>query len=196
MNVSEDRKKTLLKLESEDIVVRKEAIEFLIKNNDKELINLLIALLKQNASCQFKESACTILGELKIAEAVDVLIEKLEDPFVGVRFHAIIALGKIGSEKAIDPLLKKLNRKVDPLHRSEAINALGNIKDKRTTKPIINALLHDRDTFVKQSAAVALGKIGGKKALDALRRMSRKEKNSRLHYLVLNAIQEIEKGLN
>ncbi len=51
------------------------------------------------------------LGDTGNPGAVDVeeLIAALDDPDDGVRLEAVIALGKIGDPRAVDPLIKKLD---------------------------------------------------------------------------------------
>jgi HEAT repeat protein len=49
------------------------------------------------------------LGKLKASGAVDALIKLLEDGTEYQRRHAVMALGKIGDRKAIEPLKRALN---------------------------------------------------------------------------------------
>lgn len=194
MTVSQTIKKQILELENEDLVNRREAIANLtIKKND-DLIHLLIDLLGKNTSVLFKEGACTILGDLEVKEAVDVLINCLSDENNNVKFKAAIALGKIGDDKATKPLILKLKKKGDPILKAEAIFALGQIGNMKSVQPIINAMNSDEDLFVKHRAVKALGKLGSKDAIRSLQSYAGIKRSSRLSFLAHEAIQDIQKN--
>ena len=191
MNLSEKMRNRILKLESEDIAERKEAIAQLSENENELLEKLLVSFLQKNTSQLFKESACTILGEIGTEKSVDTLIQCLDESNEGINFHAAVALGNIGDERAVDALIEKLNKKTDPILKSEAIIALGKIGDKKAVKPIMKVLENEQDRIVKHHAAKTLGQLGDKRAIKTLQKISR-EGTTRLSYLALNAIQEIE----
>ncbi len=70
-------------------------------------------------------------------KAGDALIGLLEDHNSGVRITAVRALGKIGAECTVKPLIKWLAEDKDPAFRTCAIEILGNLKDKRAIEPLI-----------------------------------------------------------
>jgi|GEM_PF-429122 len=113
-----------------------------------------------------------------------------------VREHAASALGKIGDERAVEPLIKRLadgdrgvqwsaksalgnmgNSTVEPLIealkdenegvRRGATSALGKIGDERAVEPLIEAL-KDENEEVRGGAALALGKFGDERAVEPL----------------------------
>jgi HEAT repeat protein len=195
MTITAETKKQIVSLESEVGEERVAAINALSKEHNAETVQLLISLLKEETSIQFREGACGILGKLEAKEAVDVLIDCLNDPDDGVIYYAALALGDIRDTKAVKPIIRKLNRKQsDPLFRSELIIALGNIGDDLAVVPLINVLRNDEDRFVRHKAALALGKLKNKKALGPLTEIARKEMNTRLYYLAISAIDKIYQG--
>ncbi len=192
MTITAKTKKQILKLESDDINERTAAIKALSEKQNKEITQYLIDLLKENTSAQYRESACRIFAELKSKDTIDVLIDCLNDPNDGVKFYAVLALKNISDSKAVKPLLKNLRSKDnDSLFKSEMITALGDIGDEIAIDSLIGILRNDKDKYVRHNAARALGNMKNKKALNVLNEIAGKEKNSRLYYLALNAIDQI-----
>ena len=83
-----------------------------------------------------------------------------------MRSSAAYALGKIGTEATIYPLIKLLDHDHYDVRRSAA-EALGKIGTEATIDPLIK-LLDDDDYYVRRSAAYALGKIGTEATIDPL----------------------------
>ncbi len=195
MTITKETKKQILKLESENGDERSAAITTLSKKHNTETIRLLISLLKEDTSSQFRKGACGILGKLEAKEAVDVLIECLSDPDDGVIYYAAIALGDIRDSKAIQPILRKLKSKQStPIFKSELIVALGNIGDDSVVGPLIQVLRNDEDKFVRHQAAQVLGELKNKKAIGPLTEVARKEMNTQLYYLAIQAIDKLYQG--
>jgi HEAT repeat protein len=53
-----------------------------------------------------------------------------------VRITAVRALGRIGAECTVEPLIKSLVVDKDPAFRTCVIEVLGNLKDKRAIEPL------------------------------------------------------------
>jgi HEAT repeat protein len=85
---------------------------------------------------------------------------------LNVRRSAAEALGKIGSERAIDGLLKLVEDSDFNVRRSAA-EALGKIGSERAIDGLLK-LVEDSDSDVRGRAAQALGKIGSERAIDGL----------------------------
>jgi len=83
-----------------------------------------------------------------------------------VRWQAADALGKIGTEKTIEPLILALKDDESDV-RESAATALGKIGTEKAIDHLILALKDD-DSNVRGRAAEALGKIGTEKAIDPL----------------------------
>ena len=80
------------------------------------------------------------------------------------------ALGEMGNEKAVAPLVKVLLKtdKSDDV-RSSAAAALGIIGGKKSEIPLIKVLTTDKSVDVRWSAAEALGNVGSEKAIGSLK---------------------------
>lgn len=194
MTITDAVKKQIVKLEADNVKERNSAIKYLSKKKNPEIVQLLISLLKEDTSPKFREGACRILGNLKAKEAVDEIVNCLNDEDESVKYFAAIALGEISDSKATKPIIRIIKRKqTNSTLKSELIAALGNIGDDHAVDILINVLRNDKDKFVRHNAARALGKLKNKKALGALSEVAKREKITRLHYLALDAINEINK---
>jgi HEAT repeat protein len=116
--------------------------------------------------------------------AVEPLLQVIDDPDMGVRFHAVNALGDIGDQRAAEPLYRRLtdddfdvrimaahslahlggvlaSRLIEDLHafdarlRGMAALALGKLADRDTVMPLIEQL-QDSDPDVRWYVADAL----------------------------------------
>jgi len=88
---------------------------------------------------------------------------------------AVKALGQIGDEKVVNPLISVLQNENSSTLRCETIRALGLTKDKRAVKPLTEALQHesqkprlDANTTIITEVAIALGKIKDERAITPL----------------------------
>ena len=102
------------------------------------------------------------LGE----EAVDPLINLLDDPDPFFRQIAASSLGEIGSSRAADALIERLSDENSNV-RGEAAGALGKMKVEKAVARL-TAMLEEESGHVFYGAAEALGRIGSLKALDPL----------------------------
>ena len=129
----------------------------------KGLINELLKNLE-------KEEAQNVLIKIADSDLIEKLIKLLTDTDSNVRRNAANALGKIGTEKAVDPLIAVLKDKdTDRNVRQSVADALGKIGTEKAIDPLI-AVLNDEDMDweVRQSTASVLCKIGKEKAIDIL----------------------------
>jgi HEAT repeat protein len=92
-------------------------------------------------------------------------------PNITVRFAAAGALGQIGDERAVEPLLQLLRDERQSV-RSAAVSALEKIGDERAVEPLLQ-LLRDEKPFERQRAAEALGEIGDERAVEPLLQLLR-----------------------
>jgi HEAT repeat protein len=95
------------------------------------------------------------------------LLEALKNRMDIIRWGAADALGRLGSESALEPLIDLLGDK-EPWVRSSAAEALGRIGSEAALAPLAEAL-KDEDRFVRWKAAEALGELGSEAALPYLK---------------------------
>ncbi len=101
-------------------------------------------------------------GLLRIAGGSDI------DP--NAREAAVRALGDLGDERAVEPLIAVLgtSREIPLVWVREAVvRSLGQIGDARAVEPLIAELM-DSDPGVRETAVVSLGEIGDARAVDPL----------------------------
>jgi hypothetical protein len=103
------------------------------------------------------------------APAVSPLIDVLAGEDLGMRSKAALALGQIGSVRAVGVLIDALG---DRNVRCAAAKALGEIGDTRAVEALIGAL-GDEEADVRGVAAGALGNIGDAQAVEGLIRALR-----------------------
>ncbi len=111
-----------------------------------------------------RDRACDALGYLRDEQAVDDLVGVLQGGGFGLHLSAALALGRIGSEEALDPLLDAM---VEGDH--EAAIALGRMRSPAAVTKLISALSKcKKDRIVGPAAAFALGDLEDASALGTL----------------------------
>jgi len=100
--------------------------------------------------------------------AVPKLLSMLEHEKAGARSAAACALGRIGGEEVVEPLIGALRDKDSSVIQHAAIG-LGRIGDRRAVEPLMAALKH-KESSVRRLAATALGEIGDAAAAPLLTR--------------------------
>jgi len=92
------------------------------------------------------------------SSAVPLLVDQLSEADLDTRKAAIIALGRIGDRRAVEPLIALLNQRDRELWVSVA-SALARLGDSRAFEPLL-PLLGDSDVAVRQAVIGALNSIG------------------------------------
>jgi HEAT repeat protein len=141
------------------------------RRNIKALIKVLeydgLSLFSFSEPHGLRDAAAKALVEIG-SEAVEPLCKVLEDSWGDAKERAAWALGQIGDERAVRPLIAALEEdSKDPLGRPEtkvrcvAALALGQIGDVRAVRPLL-AILDKRWEIsdVQSAAAEALDKFG------------------------------------
>lgn len=188
--VSEDDvARLIMQLQDSDPVVRQGAATSLGKNGSQPVISKLLKYLKHPDS-HIRNSAAEALGYSGSDKAVDGLLEALNNSKPESHKHsrkqemtaldtipdlfgdselrkvAAWALGRIGSDKAINALLKALDN-TEPEMRTDAAEALGYIGSKKAISASYKAL-NDSNFWVRWRSARALGDIGSDKGITVL----------------------------
>jgi HEAT repeat protein len=141
----------LLKL-LRDWDVRKSAITALGRIRDERVLEPLMQQLRNDEFMEDATDALVNLGE----PALPGLIKALKDKEELVRKQAVIALGRIKSPEAIDPLIEMLQNKdwFTRLTAAAALEAIGHERGREAIKP----LLKDSDMVVKMRVERILAK--------------------------------------
>jgi HEAT repeat protein len=137
---------------------------------EKKDINGLIQLVKAGKS-KYLKYAIGVLGKLKAEKAADLLLDlATKSELVSIRSAAILALGEIGGEEVVDPIISLMVK--DKSVRSEAIEAIGEIKNQKAVGPLA-VFLKDKDEeeYIREKAISSLIKIGDIAAVEALIRV-------------------------
>ncbi len=165
----------------------------LILEIGKEAIPALLPAVSDSDRIK-REYVIAALGNLKATTAIPVITEVLENARFGRRYIAAWALGEIGGDAAVAPLIRvlgdpeievrkyatrsliKLNRLAvtplidflrqarQPLAAAAAIRALGDIADQAA----FEVLLQHLDSANRADVVTALGKLKDPRAVDAL----------------------------
>jgi HEAT repeat protein len=108
------------------------------------------------------EAKCTAayyLGENGDAGCVPALIEALSDPDSHVRRVAAQALGKLGDERAVEPLAELVRDGTQPTHvRCAAVSALGRLNGPKAT-PVLVRTAQEEQGWLRHSAELALARM-------------------------------------
>jgi len=154
---------------------RQRACWLLGRLEDRHLsAHLVRALVDRDARLRIE--AARSLGTLAAVDAVPDLLRALgEDDDPDVRSAVAAALGLIGDERAVDPLLGKLGDAGEqPAVRGAAAEALTGPRSPRAVGPLIAALA-DPETEVRFWAAFALGQLGDERAIPSLERVAQSD---------------------
>jgi hypothetical protein len=87
---------------------------------------------------------------------VDSLLQLLHQSDANVRRDAIMDLGRMKAERAIDPVTAAMNTDANPVVRDAAARALGLIGNSRSLPALIRAAQSDNDRDVRHSAQFAI----------------------------------------
>ena len=176
-------------LSSDDIKVRKEAIESLIGTTDESAIEPLIkATTDENAQVRFK--AAEILGSMGDV-AVDKLIEEFESSSGKDRRFLAFAL-KESEDKKVIPYFVSAVDDEDFGVRKVAVRALGEFQavDELDT---IAKCLEDDDWGVKLAAIQALGDLATDESIDLIKKARKSEDDKDFKKSCNKAIKKAEK---
>lgn len=174
-------------LESDDEDVRVKAVSALGKIEDPQAVHLLIGAMaadppvaspeeaqarmntaRSQGRYQFTKLVCQALGGMGEI-AFQPLIDGLDDPDRGIRLGAAMALGYLGDERAIEPLIAAL--RVEPGMKNMPYNsgAMSGLRKfgARAVEPLV-AALQDDNTDIRANAAMALAHPGSSRAVPPL----------------------------
>jgi HEAT repeat protein len=112
-------------------------------------------------------NAAELIGELAVEEAVPALAQLLNHRDDRVRKAAALALAKIGTKAAGEPLRRAL-RDPSPEIRLQVAMGVGGQRAQGLAMPLVVALDEEKDEAVQRELVLALGRIGTGDAVQAL----------------------------
>jgi HEAT repeat protein len=150
-------------LANSDWIVRMHATKAVGRIKSAIAIDPLIPLLQDKVKA-VREEAAVALAEIGDA-ALSSLLDALKHPEWLVRLHAVEALARMRSPRAVEPLLWVLFNDTDQAVREDVVRALGQIGDSRATAFLVTAMKEPR---LRTLAVEALGLIGDRSAVPLL----------------------------
>jgi HEAT repeat protein len=119
----------------------------------RQRIDILIPLLKDTDS-DVRTTVAHAIEHLEVASDINEILQTLKTGDMGARISAIYALGEIGGERVLTPLIYCAGRPEDNI-RAAAIEALGRLAEPSTLPILINSL-NDRAAAIQAKAIAAL----------------------------------------
>jgi HEAT repeat protein len=149
----------------------------------------LIDCVRLEKSSRMVGHTVSVLSRIKAEDAVPVVIDVLlathiqlydqpavpdfskSDESMRLRCVAASALGKMGDDRAIIPLMSVLNDRAENYRLRLAVaESLGKLGDEYAVNPLIDILADEREksVYLKESVAKALGMLGDIRAIEPL----------------------------
>lgn len=125
-------------------------------DSEDELLKLLDS---QDIKYRGKSLAIEMLGKIRSKQAIFRLSDYLNSISRDMRMSSAEALGEIGENSAIEPLLETSQKDSDAHVRKSAIGALGNIRSKAAFKPLMDLLTIEKYYDIIEKIVEALIKI-------------------------------------
>ncbi|MCF8051858.1 MAG: protein kinase [Desulfobacterales bacterium] len=160
-------------LKREDSTARKRAIEALMRIGDVRSVEPFIAALKDKDSGVRNRAAIglTRAGHTSAVELEPLIAGLKDEPEFTIPWNipsqAAEALGEIGDDRAVEPLIEALKERGYTSLQFKAAKALGKIGDARAVEPLVEALKDDY-AGVRKQAAASLGEIGDARSVEPL----------------------------
>ncbi|EHJ47592.1 PBS lyase HEAT domain protein repeat-containing protein [Solidesulfovibrio carbinoliphilus subsp. oakridgensis] len=146
----------LSKAEGKNVVVATEAVRTIAYKKYGGAVSRLEQLVGKDTDKAVRLAAIEALGAIGRTESASVLVPVLEDPDRDVASQAAVALGRIGSAVATEPLCKALAAKPVQLTALWALGEIGDFSAYET----VRRFRDDPDPYVSYNAVQALKKLG------------------------------------
>ncbi len=167
----------LANLASADPVLASEAYDAIKEIGSPSVLALATKLQAKETSADARYLICDLLGELRAATAVPVLIPILKDPqehVSSVASAAARALGLLGDASAIEPLREAL-KSTDMELQYEAIRSLGNLRAVAAAPDLRKFLASENkptayERYLSCAAIEALGRMKDKASVKEIAR--------------------------
>jgi HEAT repeat protein len=143
----------------------RDAVEAVLRAGGDTFEGLLEVLADGAQPDDVRGTCAWLLGRFGNQRAIAPLVRALSDGAPAVRSDAALALGLLGAEEAVDPLVAMIDGDADAGVRCVAASALGQLGDPRARAPL-EALLADaaRPAALRGEAPEALIGLAGREA--------------------------------
>lgn len=185
----EERTQALVALESENKTTVQQTLMKLHHKSPEEPDEELAAAIAnwmQDDQDFVRMNAAKALVNWGTIEEVPLLIEALEDSFFAVPMAAEEALGRLGDERAVEPLVARVR---ELRTRAGAVQALKKIG--APAEQGVQQLLDDDEWTVRYEACKLLAEIGSEKSLPLLEKLAAQDENGVVKRFAENAVNEI-----
>lgn len=153
-------------LNDEDADMRKNAAMMLAEMGDKGSTDTFINLLKTDPDADVRRHALFGLGDIRSEEAMEAVIEALEDREKDVRRHAVMLVADYHHPEATGALLKLIDDD-DPDVRRAAVIGLSERGGENVADALLD-VLDDPNADVRRYAIMSLAEFRSEKALPAI----------------------------
>lgn len=142
--------------------IRCEVIKMIAAPSDDRKIEYLLGNLSTTMPTEVRKEAVIALGRMKVHRSVEPLIALVgrSDEASEVKARAIEALGLIGDDQAVAPLMEIAVNKTD-FHRVDAARALGRFREERVAK-FLAGMVKDTKAELSVRSAALIGLRDGK----------------------------------
>lgn len=148
------------RMKDEDAHTRLEAVKSFGESGDPEAIEHLIeAMADPDPAVKIK--AIDYLGKLRATQATTIMVQKLfmRDVDALEKQRILVALGRIGDLKAVEPVTDFLAQDTTPATRATAVFTLGEIGDRSAIEPLQKVQVDSTDPDLARLAGEAVAKI-------------------------------------
>ncbi len=153
-------------LEDSDTKVKQNAALALMRIGDHRATSGFREFLKQEKDPLARSRAIRALSYIADKQALDPLLEILNNGESGETLLVLQSLKIIGDKRAVEPLITFLGNTNHSSIRSLIVSVLAKLDDDRAVEPIITILKHDEEA--RWRAIKALGELNDKRAVEPL----------------------------
>lgn len=138
--------------------------------------------------------AAKTIGEKKLKDAIEDVIELLDDDNVQVRIAAVVALKSFNSKKILEHLIRTLADSSEWV-RVHAVEAIGQYNESKHIELLSQFLENEESDKVRATLIKVLGELGGAKVLPIIT-LYLKDSNARVRANSVEAIERISGSFN
>src|SRR5215475_7110195 len=149
---------------SDDLPTRLEGVQQLGQSDDEAKAVGYLLQAANDPDMAIRLKAIDVLGTMRAKDSVGTLVQQLfmRGTETTTKQHILVALGKIGDQRATKPILDFLAREGDRALRGNAIYALGDIGDQEALGPLNRIAGESTDPTLRSLAQTAVHKINNR----------------------------------